>query len=675
MGVIPEEVIDDIRTRIDIVEVIGQHVELRKAGRNHKGLCPFHHEKTPSFNVSGDRGFFYCFGCHKKGDAFTFVMEYEGKSFVEAAEALAARYGIDIPETQTRGARGQRSERGPLLDINRTATEFFCRTLADGKLGAAGRQYLQSRGVSAETAEAFRLGYAPDQWNELGRYLQAKGLSIDLACKVGLLIRRQRPGANGTAGTYDRFRNRLMCPIILPGGEVAGFSGRQLPPQLPSGANQPSPNGDGKQTAKYINSPESPVYKKSKLLFGLQRARDAFREAGHAIVVEGNFDVITMHQAGFTTAVAPLGTALTPEQVAQLRRLVGEVVLLYDGDNAGRSAALKALETLVSADVKVRIVNLPTGQDPDSMLANGQRAELAECIRRAQPGIEYFVHEVWTRSAPTTDGRTEALETAARLVQKVANPTKRDLIAGELATAMGIDVALVQRTIGRKRQEHHRQASGAKRDPRPQPGAHLGPQSRPQSRPPHRFSHSQTPQARVSQTRRVPQTSPTNSPPPPSPPSPSIVDGVAEGPSPEFMPHTPPSNPPKPPSEELALLAILADHPQLFETAEEQDVFSLLTDARLRDMYCAARQGGSLLTIPHEELGPWIAQYIFAGTYATVQDPVHCLKEAVGQLRNGRNRSRLANLQQQAQQARRRGDVDLERKLVTQILQTRRQVD
>jgi DNA primase len=612
MGLIPDDVIHEIRARADIVAVIGQHVGLRKAGRNHKGLCPFHNEKTPSFNVNGDKGFFICFGCQKKGDVFTFVMEFEGKSFMEAAESLAGRFGITIPERrESPVAQRERDERGRMLEVNALAAEFFRSTLLDEHRGAPGREYLASRGIDAQTAEAFRLGYAPDDWHELSSFLAERRVPIELAINVGLLVRQPRAG-----GVYDRFRGRLMCPIILPGGEIAGFSGRLLA----SSSLAPSA-GDGRdvqQAAKYINSPESPVYKKSRLLFGLHRAREAFRRTNRALLVEGNFDVIHLHQAGFDHAVAPLGTALTDEQIGLLRRLAPEVVLLYDGDEAGRKASMKALDALIglmNADVGVRIVSLPPGQDPDGMLAGGRADELTTLIERAQDGVGYFIHEVWAQNTASAEGRSKALGEAARLLAHVTNPTKRDLIMGTLAAAMDLDLALVERAVNRGRQS--REAADRRAGEPPGPGPGPGNDARPAPRP----------------------------------------------------------SGPRPPREELDILSILADHPELMQAAEEQDVLSFLTDARLRDMYCAARQGSPMLSAAPEDIGPLIAEHVLAGTYASVEDPAHCLAEAVNRLRQRRSRSRLVQLQKQAQDARRRGDVALERRLFREILTTRRQVD
>jgi len=437
---IPDDTIAEIRARADIVAVIGQHVQLRKAGRNYKGLCPFHGEKTPSFNVHPDKNFFYCFGCQKKGDAFTFVMEYEGKSFMEAAEQLAARFGVVIPKVdESPELRRARGERSAMLDLNRAASAFFRETLAHPQRGAAGRAYLDKRGCDAAIIEKFQLGYGPDDWHQLADYIQAKKLDVELAVRLGLIARQQRAG-----GFYDRYRDRLVCPVIVPGGEIVGFSARIV------GSAPPQPvNPDRGEAPKYINSPESTVYKKSRLLFGLAQARETMASKNRAVLVEGNFDVVTLHQAGITETVAPLGTALTAEQIEQLRRLTREVVLCYDGDRAGRAATRNALELLVAADIPVRVVALPDGEDPDSMVRNHGGEKLAALVDRAQGGIEFYCFEVWGRSKGSADTQATALDDAARFIAKVENPTKRDLILGTLATAMQLDPGVVRKALAR----------------------------------------------------------------------------------------------------------------------------------------------------------------------------------------------------------------------------------
>jgi DNA primase len=590
MGLIPEDVISQIRDRCDIVAVVGRHVQLRKGGRNFKGLCPFHQEKTPSFSVSPERGFFYCFGCQKKGDVFTFVMEYEGKSFLEAAEQLAAEAGVTIPaREESDAARRARSRRQQLLEVNEAAAEFFRRCLRDERLGQAARAYLAERGIGDAVSEQFRLGYAPDDWRALGDHLHRKGLSMELALELGLVARQPRAG-----GFYDRFRHRLVCPIILTGGEVAGFSARRL---------DDAPENAEKAGAKYINSPESPIYKKSRLLFGIHRARDAFRRSGRAVLVEGNFDVISLHQAGFEETVAPLGTALTEEQVDQLRRLADEVVLVYDGDQAGRAATLKAVEALVTADVGARITSLPAGEDPDSLVKR-EPDHFRRLIDSAQPWLEYFIYEVWSADAQTSDGWSRALAEAGRIVHKVADATKRDLITNTLAAKTGLDLGFVRRALGRGQGDDRSEAAA-----RPVPTV------------PHRKTK----------------------------------------PPPEF---------------EVHLLTLITDHPSLVEVTQKLDVGSLLTDERLRDMYSAALRGQAPITAAPDDLPSHIAKKLLSGEYASVPDPAHTLLGIVTQLRQSLPRDqRLASLQRQAEEAGRRGDAALQRQLVLEIYETRKQVD
>jgi DNA primase len=612
---IPDDTIAEIRQRVDIVAVIGEHVQLRKAGINHKGLCPFHHENTPSFNVNGGKGFFYCFGCQKKGDVFSFVMELGGKSFVEAATELAARVGVAIPERpMTDGERRARSEQSRLYEVNRVAASYYRDTLLDDERGEAARRYLAGRGIDAATAERFELGYAPDGWDGLAQHLAARKLSAELGERAGLLVRRPRG-----PGFYDRFRDRLMCPVILPGGEVAGFSGRRLGTSDDAGA-------------KYLNTPETPVFKKSRLLFGLHRAREAFRRAGRAIVVEGNFDVVSLHQHGFEETVAPLGTALADGQVEQLRRLADSVVLVYDGDRAGRAATLKALRALVAAGVPTRIAALPAGQDPDSLVRDGGPERMATLLVRAQPAVEYFSFEVWGASRHLAESRAAALAEAADVLSAENDPVKLDFYIGTFADAMQVDNALVRRVIAQ-----HRAAAARGAGPEGGRGtATRAPESK--DEPPHAVTMAGDVRPRPTGPSRGEQRRPV-------------------------------------PVAELKILSILAHHPQLLEQSEKLGVFSLLTDALLRDMYSAALRGESIVSAVPDGADPQIAEHMFAGVYASLQDPGRTLSDAANELRVRREREGLGDLKRRVAEARRRGQVELERQLVEQIVTTRRQVD
>ncbi len=451
---IPEDVITRIREAASIREVVGQYVQLKRAGRNWKGLCPFHGEKTPSFQVLELKQFFHCFGCQKHGDVFTFVMELEGKSFVEAAEQLAGRYGVELPKIEENPElKRVRGERHAMHDLNKLVAAFFREQLAKAD---APRAYLAKRGVGDEVSEKFQLGYAPNDWHVLADHLRDNRVDLELAVKVGLLRRQPRAG-----GYYDMYRDRIVCPVIEPGGQIAGFSARVI--------GKPPAGPDGSEPPKYINSPESVVYKKSKLLFGLAQAREAMQQHKRVVLVEGNFDVITLHQAGFGEVVAPLGTALTTEQVGKLKRMTDRVVLLYDGDRAGYKATMHALQTCVEQDVEVQVARrLADGVDPDSLVAGGGADKLREGIDRALGGIEFFCFEVWGKARANADARARALEEAAKLAVKVATPIKRDLIVDTLAKALGVDLGVVRNAVARASGDH-RAASGPARGSQQRP--------------------------------------------------------------------------------------------------------------------------------------------------------------------------------------------------------------
>jgi DNA primase len=599
MGLIPEHIIGEIRQRADIVAVIGRHVQLRKSGRNHKGLCPFHQERGPSFNVSPDKGFFYCFGCHKKGDVFTFVMEYEGKSFVEAAETLAQLTGVTLPERTddpaARRAQAERqSERSQLLRINQAAASFF-RSMLRETAGAAARDYLAERQVTPDVADRFMLGYAPDGWSALGDFLAAEKIDLRGAELVGLVAPRPRAG-----GHYDRFRHRLVCPVMQTGGEVVGFSARTLP----GGSAQPG--GEGSQPpAKYINSPESPVYKKSKLLYGLYQARDAIRLKERAILVEGNFDVVSLHQAGFAEAVAPLGTALTEEQVELLRRLTGKVILFYDGDRAGRAATLKALRLLVAAGIDALIAEIPAGEDPDSLARRGGAEALTSLVGRSRTGIKYFMDHVWSSAVGSPDDYAKAIREAAELLPAVKDQLGRRHLVDHFAAVMNV-------SIDRLRDDLR--------------AAYRG---RPLAQPP-----------------------------------PSAVASNRNQKNPSPLPSL----------EEMDLMALLGQHPELFELAEELDVLSLLTDASLRDMYSAARGGQPLWTCIPLEISPEIAEHVLSGVKRTIAHPERVLREAVDNLRSARSKVEREGLLRQMEQARMRGNEELARELLERAKKLRREL-
>ena len=433
MGLIPEDKIAEIRDRTDIVSVIGEYVTLKRTGVNHKGLCPFHNEKSPSFNVNAQKQFFHCFGCGKSGDVITFVSELEGKSFMETLRELAKRAGVELPEERRspkdeERARAAESERAKMVRLHELVAKFYREQLSS-PAGQAARAYLESRGLDDATAEKFHVGFAPAGWEALARHLEAKKVPVELAERAGLIRRRE----NGSH--FDTFVNRVVYALTSPMGEVIGFGGRVINPE-----DQP----------KYKNSPETMLFKKGENLFGLHLAKHAIRRGGRALVVEGNFDVMTLHQVGVDYAVAPQGTAMTAEQVKLLKRFSREVVLMLDADPAGRAATMKVVHLFVEAELPCRIAQLRARdgkkQDPDE-LARKDLPKLEALIDGAQDAVEFYFEQVAATSAPTVPGRVAAIEEVAPLLRTLRDPLARDLYCDKLATLLKVDGALVQRAL------------------------------------------------------------------------------------------------------------------------------------------------------------------------------------------------------------------------------------
>lgn len=353
---IPQHIIEQVRQQSDIVDVIGEHVKLRKNNRNYIGLCPFHTEKTPSFNVNAERGIFKCFGCGKAGNVITFVEQHLHMGFVDAVRHLAQRSGIEIPEERREDPTGEFARQDNAMRALREATEFFQQILESSD-GAPARAFYTKRGFSEQTCKDFRLGAAPAAWDVTMQHLLSRGFAIEHLVDAGLVITRE------DGKTYDRFRGRAMFAIADSGGRVVGFSARTLT--------------DDPGQPKYVNSPQSIVFEKSKLLYGLDRAKRAIQADRTAIIVEGQADVITLHQAGITNVVASSGTALTSEHLRILKRFADAVVLVFDSDEAGQKAITKGIELGLAAGFDVRCVVLPQGTDPDSLV----RTQGAEALR------------------------------------------------------------------------------------------------------------------------------------------------------------------------------------------------------------------------------------------------------------------------------------------------------
>lgn len=441
---IPDAKIAEIRERADIVDVIGEYVTLKRAGVNYKGVCPFHADSDPSFNVNPARQFFHCFGCGASGDVFKFLMNLEGLQFMEAVERLAARYGVELPEREMSPAARTAQDRAReaakrRLFILEEAASFFEEKLRSPE-GEAAREALKARGIDGETAALFRLGYAPDEWQGLLDHLARQRVSPREAEQVGLVLQRK-----SGSGHYDRFRNRLVFTISDPGGHPIAFSARVI--------------GDGEeQGAKYINSPETPEYTKGKVLYGLNQARVELSKTKEAILVEGNFDVVALAHGGIRNVVAPLGTALTEDHAALLRRRVERVTVMFDGDKAGRAAAARAFPVLARAGMAAYMAPLPEGQDPDSLIRSGGADAVRELVDRRRGLLD----EIIEASAAAGDG--SAQDVARRIgklgpyVDAVRDSMERDVYRQRIADAFSLDPKLVFRHLrGRGRETEARE--------------------------------------------------------------------------------------------------------------------------------------------------------------------------------------------------------------------------
>ena len=453
MAGIPEEKLQELRDRIDIVDLVGRYVGLKRSGKNFSACCPFHSERTPSFYVNPERRSFKCFGCGVFGDGLEFVMRMGGKSFIEAARELAVLYGVQLPAgVKDNTTSAQQSERDEAYAINRVAAELYREILLTGEEGQLGRLYQEARHITPETAEAFQLGYAPAPaeagWDRLTRHLQSKGFSLPLAEKLGLVARSER-----TDKVYDKFRGRLMFPIIQPGGAVIAFSGRILP--------EYAMDQEGREAPKYMNSPESLLYTKGKTLFGLHLAGQNMRRAARAILVEGNVDVVTLHQRGYRETVAPLGTALTAGQVALLARFAESVVLCFDGDTAGKKAARAAIPLLLDAGIDARIVALDGGVDPDT----ADPARLAAVLEQPGSALEWLMRAMVAAGArDSIDAQDRALSALAPLLAKVKRDGARELYIDRAAKLLGLPPGRISSALQGSREAH-------RPPPAPAPGA------------------------------------------------------------------------------------------------------------------------------------------------------------------------------------------------------------
>jgi DNA primase len=423
-GRIPQTFIDEIVARSDIVEIIGARVPLKKSGREFKACCPFHNEKTASFWVSPDKQFYHCFGCGAHGTVLGFLMQYEKLEFLEAVADLAERAGLEVPREA--GAGGRDPGGGDLYEIMAGATRFFAQNLADTERA---RSYLDRRGVEAGVAVKFALGYAPDSWNALLTRFGADEAGRRQLLQAGLIIERDTRGGERQAGFYDRFRDRLMFPIRDARGRVLAFGGRVI--------DQGEP--------KYLNSPETPLFHKGRELYGLYEARQARTDFKRLMIVEGYMDVVRLHQAGITYAVATLGTATTQEHLNKIFRITSEVIFCFDGDRAGRAAAWRALENaigLVRDGRELKFLFLPDGEDPDTLVAAEGPTAFEERLRSALPLSEYLLRQLTEQvDLAHVDGRAKLAALARPLFARMPEGVYRELLADRLAAQIQMPAA------------------------------------------------------------------------------------------------------------------------------------------------------------------------------------------------------------------------------------------
>jgi DNA primase len=423
---VSKSIIEEIKERFNIVSLIETYISLKKSGRGYIGLCPFHDEKTPSFHVSDEKGIFHCFGCGTGGDIFGFMMRYNNLTFSEAVAELAKRAGIRIEKSSLPSQR--KSKKDILFKLNMVASRFYHSILVESNEGRAAGDYLKKRGISLEIAKEFQLGYAPGEWNTLVKFLTDKKAPLGIAEEIGLLIRRKSKD-----GYYDRFRDRIMFPIRDVDGRVLGFGGRILIEEEP----------------KYMNSPESEVYRKRSILYGLDKARDSIRRSGRAIVVEGYMDFLSLYIAGIRNVVATLGTALTRDHVMLLKRYTDRVIVVFDGDESGRKAALRVLEVFLEEGLSPLMVSLPDGDDPDSFISKGRRDELLKLIADADSLLDFFIETVLMDFQRREISRSKAVQSVAEIIARIKNPIERSYYIRKIAENFGIRENELLSLVGR----------------------------------------------------------------------------------------------------------------------------------------------------------------------------------------------------------------------------------
>jgi DNA primase len=430
-GTFSAATLDQVRAANDIVEIIGAVLPLKRAGANLAALCPFHNEKTPSFNVNPQRQIYHCFGCHKGGDVFRFLQDYESISFPEAVQRLAERAGIQLQNDNEPGQAQSRFLKDSLLDLHERITQRWQSALANEAAAAKARIYLDQRGVPKEAINHFRLGYAPDAWDDTVNWAKAKQFDLALVEKAGLIIRK-----TDDPRYYDRFRGRLVFPICDEQGRVIAFSGRVLEPDA--------------KTAKYVNSPETPIFTKSRVFYGLDKAKRPMLDAQFAIVCEGQLDLIACHMAGIRNVVAPQGTALTPDHARILKRYVNDVVLCFDSDAAGQKAAVRVLDSLLASGLSIRVAAIPGPHDPDSFIRQFGSPAFQALISGAQEYFDFYLDQLCATHDPRTDrGQLAISRSMADALRKTQSDVLLDRYAQKTALRLSVSPESVRRQFKR----------------------------------------------------------------------------------------------------------------------------------------------------------------------------------------------------------------------------------
>ncbi|MBW2463775.1 MAG: DNA primase [Deltaproteobacteria bacterium] len=628
---IPEDKIAEIRERTDIVALIQDFVPLKRVGASFKGLCPFHSEKSASFYVHPERQFYHCFGCQASGDVISFLIKLEGRQFPEVVRTLADRAGVELPVMDAKADEAHQRARAReerLVACMESAAGYYVRMLTEHPLSAMAREEYEGRGITRETAADFRLGYAPHGWDNLTKFLEEKGHAFEDAEALGLVAPRRRG-----SGHYDRFRHRLLFPITDIKGRIVAFSGRILDP--PDDEPLESRIEPG---AKYVNSPEGPLYKKGEILFGLYEGRVEARREGWLLVCEGNFDLAALHQAGFKNSVAPMGTALTESHAKLIRRFASRAVLLFDGDKAGKKAVRASAPLLTRVGISSKVITLPPGDDPDTYLRSHGPEGLRRLVDGAKGIVEHLIDDAAADSAGDASLKAKAIGELGTILAAVDNPVERGLYVERVAQKFGVrDIDSVRQQLRRGLRES-RGNRRRKRDPGPGRGSDRG-----------------------------------------SNRSSGGHNGQGEGENRENPPRQSP--PLRLPPLEGELLGAILDDPALFGSDVVENFERLLTSQELRAIFQAAaglvRERGSLdaATLLDQIAGnpaqPWLNGRLAIQKY-DAEGAERALRDGIPRLELHNIRRELPELAQRIKDARRVGDEERAMSLTRQHDELRR---